>query len=336
MNLRATPLPPPTSGLLAAWRARVRRWFVARLRASDTVTLTQRTVYILPTRAGLMLGATLAVLLIASINYQLNLGYLLTFLLAGSALAAMHVGHANLRGLTLHLLPTAEAFALSPLPLEVQLSESQGRERQAIAVRVLDELPRAAADDPWVWTDVPARGSVRVHLAWRASHRGRVRPPALSAQTHYPLGIFRVWTVWQPAAPLLVYPAPEAHAPPLPAGQATDGVPLAGSQRGGAEFDGVRAWRRGDPLRNVVWKKWARSGELVSRDHASPQSFELWLEPALTGLSDREAMLSRLCAWVLAADRADLLYGLRLDAVEIAPGRGPVHRRACLEALATC
>lgn len=336
MNLRATPLPSSPAGLLAAWRARVQRWFVARLSASDTVTLTQRTVYILPTRAGLMLGATLAVLLIASINYQLNLGYLLTFLLAGSALAAMHVGHANLRGLTLHLLPTPEAFALSPLPLEVQLSETQGRERAAIAVRVLDETPHAAGDDPWVWADVPARGSVRVHLAWRASHRGRVRPPALSAQTHYPLGIFRVWTVWQPAALLLVYPAPEAHAPPLPAGRATDGVPLAGSQRGGAEFDGVRAWRRGDPLRNVVWKKWARSGELVSRDHASPQSFELWLEPALTGLADREAMLSRLCAWVLAADRADLLYGLRLDGVEIAPGRGAVHRRACLEALATC
>ena len=33
-----------------------------------------------------MLGATLLVLLVGSINYQLNLGYLLTFLLAGSAL----------------------------------------------------------------------------------------------------------------------------------------------------------------------------------------------------------------------------------------------------------
>jgi hypothetical protein len=46
-----------------------------------------------------MLGATLLVLLVASINYQLNLGYLLTFLLAGSALVGMHVCHATLRGL---------------------------------------------------------------------------------------------------------------------------------------------------------------------------------------------------------------------------------------------
>jgi hypothetical protein len=50
-----------------------------------------------------MLGATLLVLLVASINYQLNLGYLLTFLLAGSAVVGMHVCHGTLRGLTMHM-----------------------------------------------------------------------------------------------------------------------------------------------------------------------------------------------------------------------------------------
>jgi hypothetical protein len=72
---------------------------VARGRRSDTLELTQRNVYIVPTRAGWMLGATLLVLLVASINYQLNLGYLLTFLLAGSVAVGMHVCHATLRGL---------------------------------------------------------------------------------------------------------------------------------------------------------------------------------------------------------------------------------------------
>ncbi|MDI1245405.1 MAG: DUF58 domain-containing protein, partial [Rhodoferax sp.] len=79
------------------------RWWQNRLPLTDSVTLTQRNVYILPTRAGLMLGVTLLVLLVASINYQLNLGYLLTFLLAGCALVGMHVGHGTLRGLSLNL-----------------------------------------------------------------------------------------------------------------------------------------------------------------------------------------------------------------------------------------
>jgi hypothetical protein len=71
-------------------------------------TLTQRNVYILPTRPGLMLAPHCCVLLVASINYQLNLGYLLTFLLAGSAVVGMHVCHGTLRGLRLHLLGSPE------------------------------------------------------------------------------------------------------------------------------------------------------------------------------------------------------------------------------------
>jgi uncharacterized protein (DUF58 family) len=44
--------------------------------------------------------------------------------------------------------------------------------------------------------------------------------------------------------------------------------------------------------------------------------------------------LSRLTAWVLAADRAGLDHGLRLPGLEFAPAGGPAHRRQCLEALA--
>ena len=90
---------------LRALRSRFQRWFHDRLPRTDTLTLTQRNVYIVPTRAGAMLALTLLLLLVASINYQLNLGYLLTFLLAGSAVVGMHVCHGNLRGLTLHLSP---------------------------------------------------------------------------------------------------------------------------------------------------------------------------------------------------------------------------------------
>ncbi|HVE54213.1 MAG TPA: DUF58 domain-containing protein, partial [Ramlibacter sp.] len=72
-------------------RQKFRQWWQARLPLTDTMALTQRNVYILPTRPGFMLGATLLVLLVGSINYQLNLGYLLTFLLAGSAIVGMYV-----------------------------------------------------------------------------------------------------------------------------------------------------------------------------------------------------------------------------------------------------
>jgi uncharacterized protein (DUF58 family) len=100
------------------------------------------------------------------------------------------------------------------------------------------------------------------------------------------------------------------------------------------EFDGVRPYRRGDPLKTVVWKKVAKSDHLVSRDTQQVQRFELWLDLAKTGTSGIEQQLSRLCAWVLLADRQGAPYGLRIGGTEIAPASGEAHKRACLQALA--
>ena len=103
---------------VVAFNARMQAWFQARLPRSDTLLLTQRNVYILPTRAGITFAFTLLVLLLASVNYQLNLGYVLTFLLAGSGVVSMHLTHNTLRGLTLHLKPVAPVFAGEAATLE--------------------------------------------------------------------------------------------------------------------------------------------------------------------------------------------------------------------------
>jgi hypothetical protein len=57
-------------------RSRPRRALLtSRLPRTDNPALTQGNVYILPTPAGWMFALTLVVLLLASVNYQLNLGY---------------------------------------------------------------------------------------------------------------------------------------------------------------------------------------------------------------------------------------------------------------------
>lgn len=312
--------------------ARWHRWWQSRLPRTDTVTLTQRSVYILPTGAGWMLGLTLLVLLLASINYQLNLGYLLTFLLAGSAVVGMHICHATLRGLTLHLVTPAPHFMGSSTAFEIQLSSDRKSARHGVAVAV-------HGSGQWAWTDVPAEGSSTVQVAFRPTRRGLHAMPTLTAETRFPLGTFRVWTLWRPAAEVLVYPQPEVPAPPLPAGEPVAGGSGSAMSQGIGEFDGVRAYRRGDPLKLVVWKKAAKSlatgtDDLVSRDAQQAQRRELWLDPGATGLMDPEARISRLTSWVLQADQLGVDYGLRLPGGEIAQGSGAAHKRRCLEALA--
>jgi uncharacterized protein (DUF58 family) len=320
-------LPHPLWHPLAHVRARLRRWFEARQLPSDSITLTQRNVYILPTRPGFMLGATIMVLLVASINYQLNLGYLLTFLLAGSALVGMHVCHGTLRGITMHLVAHDAIYAGSVAIIGVNIQSRRRTVRYGIGLAVL-------GSDQWVWADVPAQGSAAVHVAFKPARRGLHQLPTLTAETRFPMGTFRVWTVWRPAAQVLVYPAPEPSAPRLPPGEPRAGGATAAHRYDSGEFDGVRAYRRGDPLKMIVWKKVAKNDELVSRDAEQAQRFELWLDQRYTGCSHPEQQLSRLCAWVLQADKYGVDYGLRLAGLEIKPASGAAHKKRCLRALA--
>lgn len=303
-------------------------WLASRLPLTDHLTLNQRNVYILPTRAGLMLGVTLLVLLVASINYQLNLGYLLTFLLAGCALVAMHVSHATLRGLTMHLVVPDACYAGTTDRFVINIqNNSKHRSRYGLSLAVQDT-------GHWVDTDVPALASATVQLAFSPPRRGLQRLPTVTAQTLFPLGTFRVWAIWRPAAQVLVYPAPESHPPPLPLSSADEGKRQTGVWQQQGEPDGLRTYRPGDSLKNIVWKKAAKTGELVSRDHAAMQSHTLWLSAQFTQTSSLEAQLSRLCAWVLLAERQGLRYGLRIASQEIAPNNGPLHQQRCLQALA--
>ena len=316
-------------------KSRLEAWFESRIPPRDTVTLTQRNVYILPTRPGWTLGLTLLVLLVASINYQLNLGYVLTFLLTGSAVVGMHVCHGTLRGITMNLIAPDAHFAGAALPISINLLSQRKSVRYGIGMALWGTAH-------WSWTDVPAQGSARVQVAFTPANRGLHRVPTLTAETRFPLGTFRVWTVWRPAAQVLVYPKPEAHPPALPPGEPKTGGATSVQRQATGEFDGVRAYRRGDPLKLVVWKKVAKADELFSRDAQQAQRFELWLDLAHTGsfagnpTASIEQKLSRLCAWVLLADAQELRYGLRLPGLDIAPGSGEVHKKACLQALALC
>ena len=318
----------PRRRLAAHWQ----QWWMARVPPSDSLLLTQRNVYILPTSAGWMLALTLLVLLVASINFQLNLGYLLTFLLAGCAAVSTWTSHTTLRGLQLHLPPPQPQFLGAHVLLQVQLQNDRRSPRRGIALAL-------RGSGQWAWTDVPAEGSSSLDIGFEPARRGLQSVPPLGVQTLYPLGIFRVWAWWRPAAQVLIYPRPEPVGPPLPPGEARAGTGAAAASQASSEHEGVRVYRRGDPQRLIVWKKAAQAlasgtDTLVSRDTQSAQRSELWLSLSSTGLADGEASLSRLAAWVLQADRLGLSYGLRLGAQTISQGSGAAQREQCLRALA--
>jgi uncharacterized protein (DUF58 family) len=194
---------------LGAWlsvvspREQFRRWWQARLPLTDTWLLGQRNIYILPTRAGFVFALTLVVMLLAAINYQLNLGYALTFALAGAGIVSMHLTHGNLRGLTLHLRPPTSVFAGEAALLEVVLT-NPGRMRYGLALRFEDaayagRATGGGASRGMAWCDVNAGGQQTTHLALVPASRGWHAVPTLVVETIFPFGLFRAWTVWRPA-----------------------------------------------------------------------------------------------------------------------------------------
>lgn len=316
-------------------RTRWQAWWQARQPPADTHQTTQRNVYIVPTLAGLAFCGTLGVLLLASINEQLSLGYALTFALTGAGLASMHTTHANLRGLQMDLRAPEGVHLGQEYALELRL-HNPGSARFGIAVSAqLDGGPTEPA-----WVDVPALGHAVLGLRLPASRRGLRELPRLIVTTRFPLGFFRAWSYWRPASRVWVYPRAEEVLAPFPA-QAEAGGGEAASKRqarGGTDFSGVRSYRRGDAVKQILWRKSALALDqglpLWVRETEAPLARDLWLDWRDTVGRDVEARLSRLTAWVLAAERLSQPYGLRLPGRELAPSLGAAHAQACLELLA--
>lgn len=302
------------------------RWALRRQgQAQPTLTLTHRQIYILPTRAGIGFAVLLLLIWIGSLNYALNLGYLLAFWLAGVGLQSMLDCFRNQSGLAIHCSQAEAVFVGQTARFPIHIHNPGKLARTGIEL--------AWPDHPANISDLPACTVTTLLLDYPATRRGQLRPGRLTLANRQPLGLLRAWSYapldWQ----CLVYPAPEPAPPPLP-GAPADG-PIGASQPGHDDFFALREHIPGDSLRHVAWRQAARDDILRTKQFAGGTPATHWLDytdcpPSL----DLEAKLSRLTAWVLAAEAAGDNWGLRLPGQTLQQGRGPGHRDAALVMLA--
>lgn len=302
------------------------------------VLLDRKRVYILPTRAGAVFAAAVLVLLVASINYSLQLGYLFTFVVASMALVGMHHTHRNLARITLRAQRADPVFAGDVATFELLAANPTVEQRLALhfgfAIYLKRRGERSQPQPPGYWIDLPARGSATARLSLPTRRRGRLACPRVRVQTRFPFGLWRAWAYYTPPLSVLVYPTPEQEAPPLPVagGSGRDGAGLAAS---GEDFAGVRPYQAGDPRKMIAWRLAARCDELPVKLFEAPTGSELLLDfEWLPAHLDIEARLSRLTRWVLMAEAAQLRYALNLPGTTIELGSGAPHRARCLAALA--
>jgi uncharacterized protein (DUF58 family) len=312
---------------------RIAEWlFRRRAPPPGPVRLTQGRIYLLPTSAGVLLAATIVLMLMGCINYNLGLGYILTFLLAGVGMVSMLHTFRNLAKLEIRAGRADPVFAgeMAVFPLLIDNPTGLGRLSVAFApIDVAEPGERHA-----VWCDPGPLVQTRCELLVKAQRRGRMHLPRLRVFTTYPLDLFRAWSYVDLDASCLVYPKPETGLVPLPAPRSGAGEGLQ-SGRGQDDFAGLRRYVSGDSLRHVAWKAVARGEALLTKQFTGLEAGELWLSwwdlPEELRL---EARLSRLTRWVVDASRAGVSFGLDLPGARIPPDIGPAHEERCLSALA--
>lgn len=281
-----------------------------------------RRVFIFPTKPGLFFGFVSLLMLIASLNFNNNMGLMMTFLLFGLAQVAMYRVFFNVKDLIIHHVTTKPVFLGQKSEFKVYLKSDESKYdmciRNECGENCLVEMPAEKQKAISVFLDTKKRG-------WQKCGKIRI------AST-YPFGLFFAWIYTNLEARCLVYPNPEISPPPLPMHAQSEGKTNVIFD--GEEFHGLKPFQSGDSIRMIAWKRTAQTGELISREFQHTQGEKLLLDFSQMSLQDTEMKLSRLTAWVVLAYEQQIDYCLKLPEYNSGFGYSTKHHLDCLKALA--
>lgn len=307
-------------------RLALRFAWLARPREPEALpaTLDRRRIYVLPTRFGLFFTLMCLAMALGALNYNNNPALLLALLLASTGLGSLMATHLQLSGLRVDALSAEPVPAGATMVVVLSLSARDNRLRHGL------QLQRGTAS-----TGIPPLSSnpVTASLHIETTRRGWLYPERIRISSTQPIGLARAWSWVWPEAPLLVYPVPETHGPPLPAGEGP--AQQSRIHPAGDDIHHLRDYRSGDQQRTIAWKASARRDTLLVREHEQPLGQEILLDWHALHALPFEQRISRLAHWVDAAEREGRRYRLQLPGQPaIGPGQGAAHRHACLRALA--
>jgi len=290
------------------------------------VTLNRRRIYILPTRHGVVFIIVLFAMLLGSINYNNNLGFLLVFLLGAMMFVSIIHTFRNLYGLEIPAVTAGPVFAGQDADFQVFL-RAGGRRRAGVTLGFEQQTRRL---------ETLARGDDRpVSVSAGIPGRGEYSPGRLLVATRIPMGLFRAWSKIDTVASCIVYPRPAQGAAAGLTGRADTGGGGEDPQQSGVDdFRGLKPYQPGDAIRHISWKTLSRGQGAYTKEFGADAARTLLLDYCALAGEDPEEKLSRLAGMVLAAEGMNAVYALQLPGAYLPAGQGERHKHACLKALA--
>ena len=325
--MSSIPWPSPKRAFAAGLKRRASAWARKR-QGSDglATTLEARRVYILPTGVGIVYGLMTFAMLLGSMNYNNNLSFVLTFLLASLGFVSMHVCQRNLVGLEVRFAGADPVHAGQLASFRIAVTNHAKSHRHQIQLYTDDH---GATDI----RDIGPGESRVFELEIPTERRGWTELPRFGIRTLFPFELMRSWAWLHMDLRGLVYPLPAEDAADPPYSHSARGH-RQHDARGDEDFAGLRSFQDGDSPRHVAWKAYARGGELLSKRFSGADLSSQWFDFREVARGDVEERLEVLCRWIVDAEQRQRDYGLRLPGAEFPPSRGDQHRHRCLEALA--
>lgn len=263
----------------------------------------------------------LALMLVTAINYQSSLIYLLVFVLGAIFVVSIWLCFFNLQGLVLRVSKLSPVEAGQPFRLTL-IANSAGKERSGYYC----SIEGGAEDKHW-----PVEKEETIELTGTTHVRGVYGLPGICVETFFPFGLIRGWTwVWFDS-PIVVYPTP------LESPDAFSDADSGSAEKmlvEGEDLGEQRLYQQGDALRRVLWRHFARRGELVVRSPEPTGKQRASLEWDAYVQHGVELALSYMCFDVLALHSSNAEFEMSLPGLSVELGSGDQHRDRCLDALA--
>lgn len=311
-------------GLSLKERFRLSRFMLGETASPEPVALNHRRIFILPTPRGLGFAFLTVLLFFIAFVYNNNLVYLLSFLLASIFFITTVHTFRTLSGLVVREGRGKPVFVGEQAAFPLHIDNPSSLPRPQIRI----------ADQPETVLSIQPGSQNQTYVYRTAAQRGWCEAGTITFYTTFPLGLFRAWSPLRCNLKILVYPQPAEAGMPVPPLAAAGSTPQGDSQKGSDDFYGLKNYTAGDSIKHIHWKAYAKGHGVFSKQYGSGSSDELWLDFDETPGVGVEERLSRLCRWVIEADKAGLRYGLCLPGTRLMPASGMLHRQSCLEALA--
>ncbi len=308
------------------------RWLNKRIPPNKQVTLTHKSIFILPSGFGIAWFMLIGVLYLFGTNYQNNLVIGLSLLLASLLHTCIIYSYKNLAGLTLTSQTPPETQANQSIAFPVTLTsktkpDNKHTSHQQICLNFAEQRHVRLTD---------IGESSQSSLTFTPQERGRFNPGRIKVSSNFPLGLFRTWSYVDLDIHHIIYAEPKTSQVSLTSLDDDNSSEFEHGklQPGVDDYKGLKTYVEGESLKQVAWKQWAQGRGMLTKEFAQPEGKPVWLSLDDTDGNSLEQKLSKLAWQVNVLSQGQQVFGLALKQQVIEQNSGEIHRKQCQQLIA--